>query len=224
MMQNNPHEEDSDDEQDADYCIGDGSDDGSGDSDSGSESDQEDGDEKTAAKSTRRTKRKQDSSDEDEDTGVKRPSIKSKKISAGPESGKQVTGESSASGNASNEEVKWWEQKDLEPESNPVVQQTEPAAPVAAEAAPVRTPVVRKPGLADRLSSLKKKKDSVLTKSVKDWQELKQEEGLTEELAEHTKSKDSFVERQAFLQRADLRQFEQEKSVRDKIRSRNFHP
>lgn len=82
----------------------------------------------------------------------------------------------------------------------------------------------RKPGLADRLSALGKKKESVLTKSLKDWQQLKEEEGLVEELAEHTKSKDSFVERQAFLQRADLRQFEQEKSIRDKIRARNSQP
>ena len=80
----------------------------------------------------------------------------------------------------------------------------------------------RRPGLADRLSALTKKKEGVLAKSKSDWERMKKEEGLVEELSEHVKSKDSFVERQAFLQRADVRQFEQEKSVRDKIRARRL--
>lgn len=96
----------------------------------------------------------------------------------------------------------------------------ETKALTAAPTAP--RPAARRVGLADRLSALGKKKDSVLSKSKQDWERLKEEQGLAEELAEHTKSKESFVERQAFLQRADVRTFEQEKSVRDKIRARRF--
>lgn len=102
---------------------------------------------------------------------------------------------------------------------------TTPVEPVTKEPTSVSTaprPAVRRVGLADRLSALGKKKDSVLSKSKQDWERLKTEQGLAEELAEHTKSKESFVERQAFLQRADVRTFEQEKSVRDKIRARRF--
>ena len=78
-------------------------------------------------------------------------------------------------------------------------------------------------GLSNRLTALRpKKKESVLSRSKTDWERLKQDEGLVEELSEHLKSRESFVERQAFLQRADVRQFEQEKSVRDIIRSKRL--
>lgn len=105
-----------------------------------------------------------------------------------------------------------------------------PAVPATTESVPKDSkptvsaprPPVKRVGLADRLSALTKKKDSVLNKSKQDWERLKTEKGLAEELAEHTKSKQSFVERQAFLQRADVRTFEQEKSVRDKIRARRL--
>lgn len=83
---------------------------------------------------------------------------------------------------------------------------------------------VRKPGgLSNLAASLGKKKGgSTLLKSKQDWETFKSESGLVEELAEHTKGKDSFVERQAFLSRADVRQFEREKEIRDKIRARRL--
>ncbi|KAI1285212.1 Craniofacial development protein 1 [Halotydeus destructor] len=78
-----------------------------------------------------------------------------------------------------------------------------------------------------RLSSLvagfgKKNQPSTLLKTKADWDSYKSEAGISEELREHTKSKDSFVERQAFLQRTDVRQFEQEKAVRDRNRARQM--
>lgn len=76
-------------------------------------------------------------------------------------------------------------------------------------------------GLSQLLTTIgKKNQPSTLLKSKADWESYKAKEGLSEELHEHTKSKDSFVERQAFLQRTDLRQFEQEKSIRDRNRAR----
>ncbi|RWS26129.1 craniofacial development protein 1-like protein [Leptotrombidium deliense] len=74
-------------------------------------------------------------------------------------------------------------------------------------------------GLGSLLANINKKpKLSTLTKSKLDWQLFKKEEGCEEELSQHRSSKDNFVERQAFLQRSDLRQFEEEKSIREKNR------
>lgn len=76
-------------------------------------------------------------------------------------------------------------------------------------------------GLSGLLASMgKKDKPSTLTKTKADWERFKNDQGIKEELHEHTKSKDSYVERQAFLQRTDLCQFEQEKSIRDRNRAR----
>ena len=83
----------------------------------------------------------------------------------------------------------------------------------------------KKAPAAGRLSAIlgKKTQPSTLTKTKEDWEKFKNDSGLAEELREHTKSKDSFVERQAFLQRSDLKQFEQEKAVRDRIRARQMN-
>jgi len=90
----------------------------------------------------------------------------------------------------------------------------------------ITLPQVKKGGglssLVSKLSS--KKKESTLALSKNDWERYKRDEGLEEELEEHTKSKDSYVEKQAFLQRADLKQFQVEKSIRDKMRARNTKP
>ena len=84
-------------------------------------------------------------------------------------------------------------------------------------------PVRKAGGLSNLAASLGKKKGaSTLLKSKEDWETFKSESGIVEELAEHTKGKDSFVERQAFLSRADVRQFEREKEIRDKIRARRL--
>lgn len=78
---------------------------------------------------------------------------------------------------------------------------------------------VRRSGLKDLVSNLgKKSKLGTLQKSKLDWDSFKREEGIEDELKQATLSKDGYVERQAFLTRADVRQFEIEKSIRSKIR------
>lgn len=81
-------------------------------------------------------------------------------------------------------------------------------------------PIIRRSGGLSALTANlgKKQKMSTLQKTALDWQEYKQEEGLEDELQAAVRSKGSFTERQSFLARADLRQFEIEKSIREKTR------
>ncbi len=60
----------------------------------------------------------------------------------------------------------------------------------------------------------KKNKISVLDKSKHDWDSFKRTEGIDEQLQTHNKGKDGYLERQDFLDRTDVRQFELEKSIR----------
>lgn len=70
-------------------------------------------------------------------------------------------------------------------------------------------------GLGSLLNQLgKKKKMSVLEKSQLDWKTFKNDEGIDEDLRTHNKGKDGYLERQDFLQRTDVRQFELEKDLR----------
>ncbi|XP_041376220.1 craniofacial development protein 1-like [Gigantopelta aegis] len=70
-------------------------------------------------------------------------------------------------------------------------------------------------GLGSILSKIgKKDKISTLEKSKLDWNKFKKEEGIEDEVNLHNKGKQSFLERQAFLNRTDLRQYEIEKSLR----------
>ncbi|CAF1138780.1 unnamed protein product, partial [Brachionus calyciflorus] len=55
-------------------------------------------------------------------------------------------------------------------------------------------------------------------KSKIDWEQFKKEKKIEEDLATQTKGKDSYLDKQAFLERADLRQFELEKELRNKER------
>ena len=82
--------------------------------------------------------------------------------------------------------------------------------------------VKRSGGLGSVLSQLKKPKLNTLEKSFVDWRQYKKEEGIEDELVQHNKSKDTFTDRQAFLQRTDLRQFEIEKQIREKERSQRL--
>jgi len=84
-----------------------------------------------------------------------------------------------------------------------------PATEAKAAAAAIGKP---KSNLDDLLNSLGKKKISTLEKSKLDWQNFKSKEGIEEELKE--KTKDGYLERQAFLARTDYRQFEQERDIR----------
>lgn len=86
-------------------------------------------------------------------------------------------------------------------------------------------PGKRKPvGAGNVLNQLfnKKQKMSTLEKSKLDWDNYKKSEGLVEDLQSHNKGKDGYLEKQAFLQRADVRQFEIEKNLRAKNRSSNY--
>uniref|UniRef100_A0A0C9R250 Craniofacial development protein 1 n=1 Tax=Amblyomma americanum TaxID=6943 RepID=A0A0C9R250_AMBAM len=83
----------------------------------------------------------------------------------------------------------------------------------------------RKPGgVGNVLNQLfnKKQKISTLEKSKLDWDSYKQSEGIAEDLQNHNRGKDGYLEKQAFLQRTDLRQFEIEKTLRAKSRSTNY--
>ncbi|XP_012284434.1 craniofacial development protein 1 [Orussus abietinus] len=71
-------------------------------------------------------------------------------------------------------------------------------------------------GISSVLGQLgKKAKISTLEKSKLDWDNFKKAENLEEEISTHNKGKDGYLERQDFLQRADLRQFEIEKQLRN---------
>lgn len=65
----------------------------------------------------------------------------------------------------------------------------------------------------------KKKKISVLEKSQHDWNSFKRTEGIAEDLKTHNKGRDGYLDRQDFLERTDLRQFEIEKSLRQSRRN-----
>ncbi|KAI4493298.1 hypothetical protein M0802_009466 [Mischocyttarus mexicanus] len=82
--------------------------------------------------------------------------------------------------------------------------------------------VIKRGGLGGISSVLgqigKKAKISTLEKSKLDWDNYKKEENLEEEIVTHNRGKDGYLEKQDFLQRADLRQFEIEKKLRNTSR------
>jgi len=63
-----------------------------------------------------------------------------------------------------------------------------------------------------------KKKMSTVTKTALDWDHFKDKEGISDELAQHNKGSGSFLEKQAFLQRADHRAHDQELAWKDRER------
>lgn len=74
-------------------------------------------------------------------------------------------------------------------------------------------------GISSVLSQIgKKAKISTLEKSKLDWDSYKKQENLEEEITTFNKGKDGYLEKQDFLQRADLRQFEIEKQLRNTTR------
>lgn len=68
-------------------------------------------------------------------------------------------------------------------------------------------------GILGKLGS-KKQKLSTLEKSKLDWETFKEQEGIGDELALHNRGKDGYIERKAFLERVDYRQFELEREIR----------
>ncbi|XP_066569634.1 craniofacial development protein 1 isoform X2 [Amia ocellicauda] len=89
---------------------------------------------------------------------------------------------------------------------------TRPTAPALTPGPSVKRPV----GMSSILNRIggKKQKMSTLEKSRLDWDTFKSEEGISDELAIHNRGKEGYVERKAFLERVDQRQFEREKTVR----------
>ena len=68
------------------------------------------------------------------------------------------------------------------------------------------------------ISTPQKPKLGCLDKSQLDWNSYVKENNIREELSTHNKGKDGYVEKLEFLERADVRQFEQEKALREKTR------
>ncbi|XP_033753933.1 craniofacial development protein 1-like [Pecten maximus] len=106
--------------------------------------------------------------------------------------------------------------KEKEETDNP----TESSSPVPATGASVfsgKGPGIKRPGggLGGILNSINKKpKMGTLEKSKLDWNSFKEKEGISEELQIHNRGKSGYLERMAFLERTDHRQFEIEKSLR----------
>ncbi|XP_025716310.1 craniofacial development protein 1 isoform X1 [Callorhinus ursinus] len=93
-----------------------------------------------------------------------------------------------------------------------------PPAPVTASlpALPAGSGLKRSSGMSSLLGKIgaKKQKMSTLEKSKLDWESFKEEEGIGEELAIHNRGKEGYIERKAFLDRVDHRQFELERDLR----------
>ncbi|XP_048461826.1 craniofacial development protein 1 isoform X3 [Rhincodon typus] len=100
---------------------------------------------------------------------------------------------------------------------NEVQEKGSPAAPSALETGiPTGSGVKRQSGLGSILGKIggKKQKLSTLEKSKIDWEAFKEKEGIGDELAIYNRGKEGYIERKAFLDRVDHRQFELERDIR----------
>ncbi|XP_072492633.1 craniofacial development protein 1 [Notamacropus eugenii] len=88
--------------------------------------------------------------------------------------------------------------------------------PSTPSALPTGSGLKRASGMSSLLGKIgaKKQKMSTLEKSKLDWESFKEEEGIGEELAIHNRGKEGYIERKAFLERVDHRQFEIERDLR----------
>lgn len=73
-------------------------------------------------------------------------------------------------------------------------------------------------GLLQQIS--KKQKPNILDRSRKDWGTFKEEKGLEDELEAYKKSGDKYLDKVAFLQRADVREYEKERDARLALQSK----
>ncbi|KAM8947834.1 craniofacial development protein 1 isoform 1-T1 [Pelodytes ibericus] len=94
--------------------------------------------------------------------------------------------------------------------------QTQPSPAPLRTSQPTGSGVKRPGGVSSILGKLgsKKQKLSTLEKSKLDWETFKEQEGIGDELAIHNRGKDGYIERKAFLERVDYRQFELEREIR----------
>ncbi|XP_029464665.1 craniofacial development protein 1 isoform X2 [Rhinatrema bivittatum] len=83
------------------------------------------------------------------------------------------------------------------------------SSPPVPAALPTGSGVKRSSGLSSIMGKLgnKKQKMSTLEKSKLDWENFKEEEGIGDELAIYNRGKEGYIERKAFLDRVDYRQF-----------------
>ncbi|KAM4606809.1 craniofacial development protein 1 [Discoglossus pictus] len=95
-------------------------------------------------------------------------------------------------------------------------EQQPPGSAPSAPGLPTGSGVKRPVGMSSILGKIgsKKQKLSTLEKSKLDWETFKDQEGIRDELAIHNRGKDGYIERKAFLDRVDYRQFELEREVR----------
>ncbi|XP_074055743.1 craniofacial development protein 1 [Macrotis lagotis] len=95
-------------------------------------------------------------------------------------------------------------------------EQPQPGVPSTPSALPTSSGLKRPSGMSSLLGKIgaKKQKMSTLEKSKLDWESFKEEEGIGEELALHNRGKEGYIERKAFLERVDHRQFEIERDLR----------
>ncbi|XP_020742487.1 craniofacial development protein 1-like [Odocoileus virginianus] len=92
----------------------------------------------------------------------------------------------------------------------------QPNIPSSVPSLPAGSGLKRSSGMSSLLGKIgaKKEKMSTLEKSKLDWESFKEEEGIGEELAIHNRGKEGYIERKAFLDRVDHRQFEIERDLR----------
>ena len=96
-----------------------------------------------------------------------------------------------------------------------------PQSTVEMKAAPVstkKTPAAAVDNLLQQLTG--PNKVSTVAKTHSDWDQFKEQTGLTETLEEQADSKTAFLKKQDFLQRVDHRTFEKEKQDRDRERAK----
>lgn len=64
----------------------------------------------------------------------------------------------------------------------------------------------------------KAKKTTVLQKSQQDWNKFVEEKSMKEELDSHTRSQNSYLDKQEFMAKADYNKFLKEKESRELAR------
>ncbi|XP_067853952.1 craniofacial development protein 1 [Heptranchias perlo] len=109
------------------------------------------------------------------------------------------------------------EAKNFLQNQNEMQEKCSPAAPATMEmGSPTGSGVKRQSGIGNILGKIggKKQKMSTLEKSKIDWEAFKEKEGISDELAIYNRGKEGYIERKAFLDRVDHRQFELERDIR----------
>eukprot|EP00850_Spirogloea_muscicola_P002584 SM000010S04222 [mRNA] locus=s10:289649:291350:+ [translate_table: standard] len=124
---------------------------------------------------------------------------------------------SAAASNLNDGKVKITEVKDFAGEKIEVVRMVEATSKAAQleQKRKAEMQAASSRGLDTMLEQIeKKKKLSIIDKSRKDWGEYKDEKGVVNELEEYKKSSDQYLDKVAFLGRAELREYEKEREER----------